>query len=110
MVPANNNHIFLNILASNTVVEPAPVTDLLRNLMQRYTDKLLRLGVVNVELKLVCRVSDDSAPVALRLYAANPTGFVLRVDTYVELREGSRTIFKNIGGTKAELDGVNVGR
>lgn len=109
VTPPNNNHIFFHFLAGNTVVEPGLVTDLLRTLMTRYADKLLRLGVVNVELKLVCRLSDDSAPVALRLNASNPTGYVLRVDTYVEVREGPRTVFKNIGGTtKADLDGGSV--
>ena len=50
------------------------MADLLRTLMGRYQDKLLRLGVVNVELKLVCRLREDTAPVALRLLASNPTG------------------------------------
>lgn len=109
--PPNNNHIFFNFLAANTVVEPTLVAELLRTLMARYQDKLLRLGVVNVELKLVCRLRDDTAPVALRLLASNPTGYVLRIDSYVEGREGPRTIYRSIGtdGRKpGELEGLDV--
>ncbi len=35
-VPPNNNHIFFNFLAANTVVEPTLVAELLRTLMGRY--------------------------------------------------------------------------
>ncbi|GAB5037312.1 biotin carboxylase, partial [Nannochloropsis oceanica] len=107
--PPNNNHIFFNFMAANTVVEPILVADLLRTLMGRYQDKLLRLGVVNVELKLVCRLREDTAPVALRLLASNPTGYVLRVDSYVEVREGARTIYRSIGGGRSgDLGGMDV--
>lgn len=35
-IPPNNNHIFFNFLAANTVVEPTLVAELLRTLMGRY--------------------------------------------------------------------------
>jgi len=108
--PPNNNQIFLNFLAANTVVEPALVGNLLRNLMTRYADKLLRLGVITVELKLVCRLDNDTTPVALRLVASNPTGYVLRVETYVEIRQENGVVFKTVdeSGKAGELEGLSV--
>lgn len=40
MVPPNNNHIFFNFLAANTVVEPTLVAELLRTLMGRYQARI----------------------------------------------------------------------
>eukprot|EP00640_Fibrocapsa_japonica_P000554 CAMPEP_0113939200 /NCGR_PEP_ID=MMETSP1339-20121228/5545_1 /TAXON_ID=94617 /ORGANISM="Fibrocapsa japonica" /LENGTH=2332 /DNA_ID=CAMNT_0000942633 /DNA_START=63 /DNA_END=7061 /DNA_ORIENTATION=- /assembly_acc=CAM_ASM_000762 len=95
----SNNHIFLNVVSPNTVLEPANIAGLMRKLMTRYQSKITRLGVAGFEVKLVCRFSqEDTSPVPLRLIASNPTGFVLRVDTYVEVKEGNRTVFRTVSG------------
>lgn len=107
--PLTNNHIFFNVLAASTVVDPDLISYLLRNLSERYGDKLTRLGVHYIEVKLVCRLSEDTSPVALRFNVTNPTGFVLRVETYIEAKEGSKIIFQTIAGAKnGPLHGLDV--
>jgi len=102
--PPQNNHIFLNIVSPDTVLEPNNIATLMRKLMNRYQTKISRLGVAAFEVKLVCRFSAESAPVPLRLVASNPTGYVLRIEAYVEVKEGARTVFRTVGAERAAGD------
>jgi len=94
-----NNHIFLNIVSPDTVLEPGDIATLMRKLMNRYQTKITRLGVAAFEVKLVCRFSAGSSPVPLRLVASNPTGYVLRIEAYVEVIEKNRAVFRSVGST-----------
>ena len=101
------NHIFLNIVAPDTVVQPDVYVADLRRICGRYSQKLVRLAVSIVEIKLTCRLAVDAEPMYVRLIASNPTGFVLKVDQYYEAFVNGRLVFKFVGpGSKGELDGV----
>ena len=54
---------------------------------------------------MVCSLTSDSPPIALRMVASNPTGYVHVMNTYVEAVDPSSSapVFKLIGGTKASL-------
>jgi len=78
----SKNHVFLAIVARSTLVSPAAAREAVAVLCRRYAEKLRQLGVAEVEVKLTCQVLGHSSP--LHIVASNPTGFVLRLDTYVE--------------------------
>lgn len=44
------------------------------------------LGINHLEVKIVCGLGGGSVLVPIRVFASNPTGYALRVDTYYEVR------------------------
>ena len=74
----------------------------------RYWDKLIRLGVSFFEMKILTRLSEDGTPVPIRLVASNPTGYVLRIESYVEVDEGGITVFRGVGREGGDLEGKDV--
>jgi len=107
MRSASANHIFLTIVAPDSVVEPDTYVVELKRICSRYSQKLLRLSIAKVEIKLTCRLVAGAEPMYLRLVASNPTGYVLRIDQYYEAFIGGRPVFKSIGtGPKGEWDGL----
>lgn len=103
-----NNHVFLNILPEAQVV-PQYLEGVIRILASRYADRLEQLGVAQVELKINARFSPGSSPIPVRLVASNPTGYVLRVEAYVEAAGHPEPIFTSIGDDgHGEWDGLAV--
>jgi acetyl-CoA carboxylase / biotin carboxylase 1 len=92
-LPVGNNHIFLNLLPP-VEVNPDYVEHVIKNLGKRYAERLRRLRVSQVEFRLIAIVKEQRLPV--RLVATNPTGYVLRVDSYVEHRDASNSVPKFI--------------
>ena len=78
------NHIFLNILAPSTVLQLDYHYIEVKRICSKYWEKMARLAITCVEVKLNGRLSADSKPLTFRLVASNPTGFVLTVDKYFE--------------------------
>lgn len=105
-----SNHVFINVLSPDTVVQPDYYDILLRKLCTKYSDKMIRLGVSTVELKLTCRLSLHNDPMFLRLIASNPTGFVLSIDKYYEADSNGRNVLKSINssGRTGPLDGQDT--
>jgi acetyl-CoA carboxylase / biotin carboxylase 1 len=116
----SDNHLFLNLVGDSekAVLDPVVVEQVIVSILKRHADRLYTLGIVEVEVRVVCRLSQDSFPIAIRLFASNPTGYVHVMNSYVEAVDEStqERIFKLIGGTKASLastgdsswDGLNV--
>ena len=113
----HQNHVFLSVLPE-TDVHPQYIEAVIRILAIRYGDMLLRLRVGQVEFKIRakfiesrgdhnnvrCLDASEKVVTNVRLVASNPTGFVLRVDTYVErLRE-----FQSVGETTGDWHGLGV--
>jgi len=104
-----SNHVFINVLSPDAVVQPDFYDILLRKLCTKYSDKMIRLGVSTVELKLTCRLSLDNDPMFLRLIASNPTGFVLSIDKYYEADSNGCNVLKSINsGRIGPLDGQDT--
>jgi len=103
----SDNHLFLNLVSDNekAVLDPVDVERVVGNILKRHEDRISGLGIAEVETRIVCRLSSDSSPIALRLFASNPTGYVHVMNTYVEAESetGGERVFKLIGGTKASL-------
>ncbi|KAJ0397443.1 hypothetical protein P43SY_009298 [Pythium insidiosum] len=103
-----NNHVFLNILPE-AVVDPQYLEGVIRILASRYSDRLDQLRISQVELKINARFNNEATPIPVRLVASNPTGYVLRVEAYVEASGHSGPIFTSIGDeVTGELDGMPV--
>ena len=106
---ASANHIFMNIVAPDAVVTPDYYENELRRICTRYSQKLVRLGVAHVELKLTCRLKQDAEPMFMRFVASNPTGFVLKINRYYEAFSEGRLIFKSLDAKDAgEWDNIPI--
>lgn len=115
-----DNHLFVNLVSDfeNSVLDPVVVEQIIATVLRRHGERILNLGIAEVETRIVCCLSPNTPPIAIRLFASNPTGYVLVMNTYVEAsaESGSERVFKLIGGTKASLastgdsswDGLNV--
>jgi acetyl-CoA carboxylase / biotin carboxylase 1 len=103
----SDNHLFLNLVSDfeRTVLDPVVVEQVVVAILKRHGERVSSLGIVEVETRIVCCLSLDSPPIAIRLFASNPTGYVHVMNTYVEAAnegDGER-VFKLISGTKASL-------
>ena len=103
----NDNHLFLNLVSDveNSVIDPVVVEQVVVEILKRHSDRVSGLGIVEVEARIVCCLSNDTPPIAIRLFASNPTGYVHVMNTYVEAANefGGERVFKLISGTKASL-------
>jgi acetyl-CoA carboxylase/biotin carboxylase 1 len=116
----SDNHLFVNLVSAfeKAVLDPVVVEQVVVDILKRHGDRVIALGIVEVETRIVCSLSTDSPPIAIRLVASNPTGYVHVMNTYVEAADesGGDRVFKLIGGTKASLassgdsswEGLNV--
>lgn len=115
----SDNHIFLNLVSDfdKAVLDPVIVEQVVVSVLKRHGERISNLGIVEVETRIVCCLSADSPPIAIRLFGSNPTGFVHVMNTYVEAVSdtGSARVFKLIGGTKGQYgagdnhwDGLSV--
>jgi acetyl-CoA carboxylase/biotin carboxylase 1 len=61
-------------------------------------------------LKLTARLAINADPLFIRLVASNPTGFVLKIDKYVEINNQGRTVFKCLtkSANKGFWDGLDT--
>lgn len=102
-----DNHLFLNLVSDfeRAVIDPVVVEQVVVEILKRHGDRVAALGIVEVETRIVCCLSPDSPPIAIRLFASNPTGYVHVMNTYVEAANetGGDRVFKLISGTKASL-------
>ena len=88
------NHVFLNVVAPDTVIEPEYYSKVLRRICTKYWYKMIRLAISTVEIKLTCKMTASSAPMHIRLIATNPTGFVLKIHSYYEADINRKIVFK----------------
>lgn len=112
-LPTKNNHVFLNILPE-AIVNPQYLEGVIRILASRYAERLEQLRVSQVELKIIARFKPGASAIPVRLVASNPSGYVVRVEAYVEAAPPSDalsngdSIFTSIGENHGELDGKPV--
>ncbi|CAI5744621.1 unnamed protein product [Peronospora destructor] len=107
-LPTKNNHVYLNILPQ-AIVDPQYLEGVIRILAYRYAERLEQLCVSTVELKIIARFNSEAPAIPVRLVAENPTGYVVRVQAYVEAAGHDEPIFTSIGDeTHGELDGMPV--
>lgn len=80
------NHMFLNVIPP-VHIDIEDVETICRRMFQRYANRCWSLRVFAVEIKVPALVSDEaggSSVIPLRFLLFNPTGHMLRVESYVE--------------------------
>mmetsp|Transcript_4373 Transcript_4373/g.6782 ORF Transcript_4373/g.6782 Transcript_4373/m.6782 type:complete len:2348 (+) Transcript_4373:52-7095(+) len=101
------NHLFINLANQHemAVLDPIVVEQVVVDILKRHSERIIGLGIVEVETRVTCCLSPGSPAIALRLVASNPTGFVHVMSTYVEAADDGdgELVFKLIGGTKASF-------
>lgn len=83
------NHIFLNIVPP-VHIDIEDVESICRRMFQRYAARCWSLRVFAVEIKVPALVLDESGEstmIPLRFLLSNPTGHMLKVESYVESRD-----------------------
>jgi acetyl-CoA carboxylase/biotin carboxylase 1 len=100
------NHVFLNVVAPESVIDPNYYSLELGRICTKYWYKMVHLAISKVELKLTCKVSALSQPLNIRMVASNPTGFVLKIHSYYEADVNRKIVFKSINGPVGPLDGL----
>ncbi len=104
------NHFFINVVSPDSVLKPDQYESLVKKITTKYAYKMARLAVTTVELKLTARLAMNADPLFIRLVASNPTGFVLKIDKYVEMNNQGRTVFKCLtkSNNKGAWDGLDT--
>jgi acetyl-CoA carboxylase/biotin carboxylase 1 len=108
---AQSNNIFLNILPT-AEVNLEEVSATINTMIEQYTKDVLRLKVALVEIKINAKFSPQAPKVTVRFVVTNPTGYVMRVEAYVETKQPStgQIVLSAIGGGgDSSLDGYPVG-
>lgn len=79
------NHIFLNVIPP-VQIDIDDVEAICRRMFQRYANRCWSLRVFGVEIKVSALIDDktSTAIIPLRFLLFNPTGHVLKVESYVE--------------------------
>ncbi len=80
------NQIFLNLIPA-VQIDVEDVETICRRMFQRYASRLWNLRVFVVEIKVTAIINDGSLPsttIPLRFLLYNPTGHMLKVESYVE--------------------------
>ncbi len=93
------NHIFVKFLPVLSL-QPEDVEMALGSLFEKFGHRMLRLHVNGIEICVThIQASTDMAH-PFRIIATNPTGFVFRLETYVERKsKDGQWIFQGVGGT-----------
>lgn len=103
----SDNHMFINLVSDyeTRVLDPVHMEQVIATTLKKHGDRVTGTGIAEVEIRILCRLSLDSHPIALRLVASNPTGYVHVMSTYVEAADdgSDERVFKLIGNTKATL-------
>lgn len=80
------NHIFLNFVPS-VIMDPAKIEESVTKMVMRYGPRLLKLRVLQAELKMVIRQAPQAPTQAIRLCIANDSGYFLDIAMYTEVTD-----------------------
>jgi len=93
------NHIFINFTPV-FALEAKDVEEALAGFLERFGRRLWRLRVTGAEIRILCTDPESNLPYPLRVVITNTSGYVVKVETYVERKARSgEWIFESIGGT-----------
>ncbi|KAL1921184.1 uncharacterized protein VTP21DRAFT_10900 [Calcarisporiella thermophila] len=91
------NHIFINFVPT-FALEPEQVMDALQGFIDRHGKRLWKLRVTGGEIKFSIRSKRFDYPVPLRFTIDNVAGYVIKMDTYQEIKNDKGVwVLKTIG-------------
>lgn len=103
------NHIFLNFVPS-VIMDPAKIEESVTKMVMRYGPRLLKLRVLQAELKMVIRQAPNVPTQAIRLCIANDSGYFLDIAMYTEVtdKETATIKFMTFGNKPGPLHGLAI--
>ncbi|CDK26741.1 unnamed protein product [Kuraishia capsulata CBS 1993] len=91
------NHIFINFSAVFNVT-PEDVESAFGGFLERFGRRLWRLRVTSAEIRIMCTDSSSGVPFPLRAMINNVSGYVVKSEMYMEVKnDNGEWIFKSIG-------------
>lgn len=78
------NHIFLNFVPKVTM-DPAKIAENVRAMVMRYGSRLMKLRVLQAELRMAIRLTPSGSCTPYRLFLANESGYYLDMHLYKEV-------------------------
>ncbi|KIW96224.1 uncharacterized protein Z519_03292 [Cladophialophora bantiana CBS 173.52] len=93
------NHIFINFTPVFNL-QPRDVEEQVAGFLERFSRRFLRLRVTGAEIRILCTDPESGLPYPLRVIITNTSGYVVKVETYVEKKaRNGEWVFESIGGT-----------
>lgn len=94
------NHIFINFTPVFPL-QPKDIEEQLAGFLERFGRRLWRLRVTGAEIRIMCTDPESGLPYPLRVVINNTSGFVVKVESYIERKSKSgEWVFESIGGTQ----------
>jgi acetyl-CoA carboxylase/biotin carboxylase 1 len=91
------NHIFINFTPTFELF-PEEVEQALGGFIERFGRRVWRLRITNVEVRIICKDPATELLFPLRVIISNVSGFVIKIDTYAEVKnDKGEWIFKSFG-------------
>lgn len=91
------NHIFINFTPTFELF-PEEVEQALGGFIERFGRRVWRLRITNVEVRIICKDPVNELLFPLRVIISNVSGFVIKIDTYAEVKNDKGDwIFKSFG-------------
>ncbi|CAG8461604.1 13367_t:CDS:2 [Racocetra fulgida] len=91
------NHLFINYIPT-FVLEPRQIEEAVKSFIERHGKRLWRLRVIDAEVRFKVKDPIQGKQYPLRAIINNFSGYVVKVETYQEVRtEGDNLILKSIG-------------
>eukprot|EP01060_Flectonema_neradi_P003439 TRINITY_DN12209_c0_g1_i1.p1 TRINITY_DN12209_c0_g1~~TRINITY_DN12209_c0_g1_i1.p1 ORF type:complete len:2240 (+),score=525.55 TRINITY_DN12209_c0_g1_i1:150-6869(+) len=79
------NHIFIAFEGLKT--EYNKIEQVVQKITEVHSAPLVRLGIIEVEIKLFCLLPGSEKPVMMRLFISNPTTHSLVMESYIEVED-----------------------
>jgi acetyl-CoA carboxylase/biotin carboxylase 1 len=90
------NHIYMSFVPS-ACIDALKVEESTRSMVMRYGSRLLKLRVLQAELKMTLRLTPNGEKLPIRIYLSNESGYYLDISVYKEVNDPNtgETIFES---------------
>uniref|UniRef100_A0A8W8JHP3 Acetyl-CoA carboxylase n=1 Tax=Magallana gigas TaxID=29159 RepID=A0A8W8JHP3_MAGGI len=104
------NHIFLNFAPTLTIPEPGKLEETVRAMVMRYGSRLMKMRVLNAELKFTIKFASSDTSIPIRLYLTNESGYYLDMSMYKEVTDQNtgQVMFQAYGTKQGSLHGLLI--
>ncbi|XP_052412557.1 acetyl-CoA carboxylase isoform X3 [Carassius gibelio] len=103
------NHIFLNFVPT-VIMDPSKIEESVRSMVMRYGSRLWKLRVLQAELKINIRLTNNGDVIPIHLFLTNESGYYLDISLYKEDTDPStgQIMFQSFGDKQGPLHGMLI--
>ncbi|XP_059407228.1 acetyl-CoA carboxylase 2-like isoform X3 [Carassius carassius] len=103
------NHIFLNFVPT-VIMDPSKIEESVRSMVMRYGSRLWKLRVLQAELKINIRLTNNGDVIPIHLFLTNESGYYLDISLYKEVTDPStgQIMFQSFGDKQGPLHGMLI--